>query len=111
MFIKTRNDPILINLLLAGTPIYTNESSTKMEDTIQNKMNKKLIIDLEENHREEIPVSIDSSINTSIDQSLFYDKIVDTWIDLCFYVQDEKLPWLDKSEAFRNFVKLCGYEK
>ena len=59
----------------------------------------------EEGQWEEVPVKYD------VEKAIFYDEIVDTWIDLRRYVQDEQLPWLDKKNAFANFTKLCGYKE
>lgn len=38
----------------------------------------------------------------------YYQRVVDTWIDLRFYVKEQKLSWLDKPNAFHNFLKLCN---
>lgn len=59
----------------------------------------------EEKQWEEVPIKND------VNNALFYDEIVDTWIDLRLYVEDEKLPWLDKKDAFVNFASLCGYRE
>ena len=66
-------------------------------------MDKNLIIEEEDNQQEEIP---DKS---NVDHNSYYDDIVDIWLDLRLYVQDKWLPWLDKREAFSEFLKVCGY--
>ncbi len=55
----------------------------------------------EERQWEEVPIK----------NTLFYDEIVEAWIDLRLYAEDEKLPWLDKDGVFANFAKLCGYRE
>lgn len=59
----------------------------------------------EEGQWEEVP------IKHNVDNALFYDEMVEAWIDLRLYVEDEKLPWLDGKNAFANFAKMCGYKE
>lgn len=46
-----------------------------------------------------------------VNKNKLYEKIVEVWINLRLYVQDNYLPWLDAKGAFNNFLILCGYEQ
>ena len=36
-----------------------------------------------------------------------FDRAVEAWIDIKNYVEDQRLPWLDKKGANVNFIQLC----